>query len=176
MYSIDLNIFNYIHQLVGKSRLLDLLAIFFADYFGYIVILISLFLIFSSKKIKDIIYKISFISIAVILSRGIFTETIRFFWFKNRPFVDGNFIPLIEKSAEEASFPSGHMAFYFALVFALYFLDHKKWSYLFSLGFLLMGVSRVYAGIHWPLDIIFGIVIAFVSAFIVKFLLEPKKS
>jgi len=175
MFLLDEKIFNFIHQLVGKSRLLDLSAIFFADYLGFIIILISLFLIFSSKKIKDSIFNVAFVSLIVLLSRGIFTETLRFFLFRKRPFVELDFVPLINHSATEASFPSGHMTFYFALAFGLYYLGRKKWSYLFMAGLSIMGVARVFAGVHWPLDIVSGIAVAFVSAFIVKFLLEPKK-
>ena len=50
---------------------------------------------------------------AVILSRGIITEIIRFFWHRSRPFVEQNFIPMISH-ADSASFPSGHATFFFA--------------------------------------------------------------
>jgi undecaprenyl-diphosphatase len=58
----------------------------------------------------------------------------------------------------------------------LYYLGKKKWSYIFMAGSLLMGIARIFVGVHWPLDILVGIVIAFVSAFIVNLLLATKKS
>ncbi|MEK7478588.1 MAG: phosphatase PAP2 family protein [Patescibacteria group bacterium] len=175
MFSLDEKIFNLIHQLVGKSRLLDLSAIFFADYSGYILILIALVLIFSAKKYKDRIYNLAFVSLILLLSNGILTQTIRFFFFRKRPFVELDFVPLIEKSASEASLPSGHATFFFALAFAIFYLGEKRWSLIFLLISLLMGIARVYVGVHWPLDIVSGILVAFVSAYIVKLLLEPKK-
>lgn len=175
MISLDLRIFNFIHQLVGKSRLLDLLAIFFADYSGYLLALIALFLIFSPKKWKARLYNLSFVSLVLLLSRGIITETIRFFYDRTRPFVEFGFTPLVNHDVQ-ASFPSGHMAFYFGLAFALYYLGFRRWSYVFMSVFAVMGVARVFAGVHWPSDIIGGIVVAFLSAFIVKlFLVEVKK-
>jgi undecaprenyl-diphosphatase len=174
MFSLDEKIFSFIHQLVGKSRLLDLSAIFFADYSGYILILIALVLIFSAKKYKDRIYNLAFVSLALLLSSGIFTPTIRFFFFRERPFVHLDFIPLITKSSFEAAFPSGHASFFFALAFAIFYLGKRRWSLIFVLISALMGISRVYVGVHWPLDIVSGILVAFVSASIVKFLLEPK--
>jgi undecaprenyl-diphosphatase len=176
MFSLDLKIFNFIHQLAGHNRLLDLTAIFFADYSGYVLVLIVIFLIFSSKKWKENIYNLAFVSLILLLSRGIFTETIRFFFFRIRPFVQLGFEPLISQSASEASMPSGHMTFFFGLSFALYYLGKKGWSYIFMAVSLLIGISRVFVGIHWPLDILAGIIIAFVSAFIVNLLLATKKT
>lgn len=175
MFPLDEKFFSFIHQLAGKSRLLDLSAIFFADYSGYILILIALVIIFSAKKYKDRVYNLAFVSLILLLANGIFTETIRFFFFRTRPFVQLNFVPLIAKSASEAAFPSGHASFFFALTFAIFYLGEKRWSLVFLIISLIMGVARVYVGVHWPLDIVSGIFVAFVSAFVVKFLLEPRK-
>ena len=175
MFPLDEKFFNFIHQLVGKSRLLDLSAIFFADYSGYILILIALVIIFSAKRYKDRIYSLVFASLILLLSNGIFTQTIRFFFFRERPFVELGFVPLIAKSAGEAAFPSGHASFFFALAFAVFYLGQRRWSFIFLAISLLMGIARVYVGVHWPLDIVAGAVVAFISAFIVKSLLEPKK-
>jgi len=175
MFSLDEKFFNSIHQLVGQSRLLDLFAIFLADYLAYILILIVLVIIFSAKKYKNRIYNLAFVSLALLISNGIFTETIRFFFFRKRPFVELDFIPLIEKSSSEAAFPSGHASFFFVLAFAIYYLGEKRWSLIFFVAALLMGISRVYVGVHWPLDIVMGMLVAFISAYIVRLLLEPKK-
>jgi len=175
MLVLDEKIFNFIHQLVGHSRLLDLLAIFLAQYSGYILVLIAIFIVFSSKKYKVRLYNLAFVSLIILLSNGLFTKTIRFFFFKSRPFVDLGFQPLIEKSASEASLPSGHASFFFALTFALYYLGERRWSLVFLIISALMGISRVYVGVHWPMDIVVGIIVAFISAFIVKWLLASKK-
>ncbi|MBU4348269.1 phosphatase PAP2 family protein [Patescibacteria group bacterium] len=184
MFSLDIKIFDLIHQLVGKSRLLDLTAIFFADYVGYLLIIVVLFLIFSnpplkdeygtSKELKTRIYNSAFILLSALLSLGIFTKTIKFFYDKPRPFVALEFQPLMNQAVESA-FPSGHMAFYFALVFALYFLGYKRWFVFFSVVLLLMGVARVFIGVHWPIDIISGIGVAFLSVYIVKLVLSLKR-
>ncbi|MCL5017337.1 MAG: phosphatase PAP2 family protein [Patescibacteria group bacterium] len=176
MFSLDLKIFNLIHQLAGHNRLIDLLGIFFADYSGYIIALIAIFLIFSSKTIKGNIYNLAFVSLVLLISRGIISETLRFFLPRVRPFVRLGFTPLISQSATESSMPSGHMAFFFGLSFALYFLGKKTWSYVFMAVSLLMGIARIFVGVHWPGDILAGIVIAFVSAFIVNWTLVTKKS
>ena len=73
--------------------------------------------------------------------------------------------------------PSGHATFFFALAFAIfYFLKYdkrnaaakRKWNWLFMGGAVIMGVARVFAGVHWPSDILAGAVIGFLSVFLIK--------
>lgn len=102
---------------------------------------------------------------AAILSRGIITELIRFFWERPRPFVENNITPLIEYAASP-SFPSGHAAVFFALGAVVYFYN-KKAGIVFLVGALLVSLGRVFAFLHWPSDILAGAAIGIVSAILV---------
>jgi len=103
---------------------------------------------------------------SVILSRLIITEAIRWIWHRPRPFVDQQVNQLIEHSAS-GSFPSGHIAFLFALSAAIYFFNKKIGWLFFGLSFLI-GLSRIFVGIHYPLDILGGIVVGILSAVLLK--------
>lgn len=74
--------------------------------------------------------------------------------------VDVTFLFSIETSK---SFPSGHTAAVFSLATALVNIYGRKllWIYLFALW---IGVSRVFCGAHFPLDIFGGALVGFVSA------------
>lgn len=65
------------------------------------------------------------------------------------------------------AFPSGHSATIAALAGALFF-ENKKLSYLCMVATLLIGVARVMAGVHFPLDIVGGYAIGILVAFFVK--------
>jgi len=77
----------------------------------------------------------------------------------NRPFVDHVGYNFLHHSADY-SFPSDHgtVIFTFAVAFIAW---HRAWS-----GLLLMGTalaiawSRVYVGVHWPLDMLGGLMVA----------------
>jgi membrane-associated phospholipid phosphatase len=53
------------------------------------------------------------------------------------------------------SFPSGHATFFAALATAI-FLSHRKIGVLFIVAAFLIGITRVIAGVHFPIDVIFG--------------------
>jgi undecaprenyl-diphosphatase len=63
------------------------------------------------------------------------------------------------------SFPSGHTAFAFAAVTGLYFIYGKRmlWFYLPAAW---VGVSRVYVGAHFPLDVAAAAAIGSAGAFL----------
>jgi undecaprenyl-diphosphatase len=110
---------------------------------------------------------------AAIFSRGIVTEVIRFFCHRPRPFVENHFTPLITDPSITYSFPSGHASFYFAIGTVLYFYN-KKAGILFLLGSAVIGVARVFAGVHWFSDVVGGALIGIFSGWLVCRLLKLK--
>lgn len=103
--------------------------------------------------------------IAGILSRFIFTEVIRYFYDKQRPFEVEGSIPLILHEFGK-SFPSGHAAFFFAVAATL-FIYNRRWGIIFFIAAIAMGITRVLANIHWPIDILGGVLIGIASSAIV---------
>ena len=76
------------------------------------------------------------------------------------------FINLLVPKGGKWSFPSNHAANSFAFATVLsYFFDHKK-SVLFTTAYII-AFSRVYVGVHYPLDIIFGAIIGYILSWIV---------
>lgn len=166
---MDQQLFLLIHSLADKSRLLDFLGIFFADYLGYFLIIAVAFILLSLNGWKEKYRYFSLISLSLILSRGVLTELIRFFWHRPRPFAVLDFTPLIGQT-NQGAFPSGHAAFYFALILPVFLID-KKWGGYLAAGALLIGIARIFVGIHWPADILGGMVIAALSFYLVRFAL-----
>lgn len=159
---MDLYLFNLINQFALKWFWLDVLAIFCAEYLGYI--LIFCLIVFFRKNLKTIILAL----VSALLARFIVAELIYFLWRRARPFVENN-VNLLVQHNDTASFPSGHAVFYFAL-FSVVFLKDKKTGVFFLFGVVLISLARVFSGIHWPSDILAGAVIGiFFSWLIVGF-------
>ena len=92
--------------------------------------------------------------------------TITLFYFYPRPFMIGVGHTLIEH-APENSFPSDHATLAFSIAFAFLFLkDFKIGIPLFILAFL-VDFTRVYVGLHFPLDIVASLFVSIISGIIV---------
>ena len=65
------------------------------------------------------------------------------------------------------AFPSGHTTFFFALAFAIFF-HHKKAGYWFMLCAFVIGVARIIAGVHFPVDILGGFILGLAIAYFLK--------
>ena len=137
--------------------------VFLGEYLAYVLAVGILVFWFQNRKKSPRFFWEAIA--AAILSRGIITEAVRFFWDRPRPFIENNITPLIEHSAS-SSFPSGHAVFFFALGTILY-LYNKKAGILFLLGATILSLARVLAFLHWPSDILVGAIIGIASAFLV---------
>lgn len=160
-------IFYYLNSLLGKSVIFDNVVLFLSNNFGYVLIGLSfLFLIlhydtrkeYSSdkkrfrQKTKEIIIMLGSTFLAwvlVVITKKLFINP--------RPFILYPEINTLFIYGGEDSFPSGHAAFYGALAVSI-LAYHKKAGIIFALGAVLIGLSRVIAGVHFPLDIVMGFI------------------
>jgi undecaprenyl-diphosphatase len=145
---------------------MNFIIILLAKYAIGISVLGIILYFFLSKDLNKKKFLITFIFTSALAF--IFAKIFSHFIYDPRPFVVGHFKPLIAHAADNG-FPSDHTLLAMAIAFSV-FIHNKKWGIgLFVLG-LLIGLSRVFAGVHHLTDIIGSIVIAGVAAFIIKYI------
>ena len=157
---IDTLVFQSIHGFVGWSGVLDAAGVFFARYLPYILGIALVVFVFRGHSSKARVRTFLFLALMALLSRGILAESIRFFFPRVRPFDALGFTPLIPGYG--SSFPSGHAAFFFTMSFAVFAIN-RKWGWWFFVLSALNGLARVFVGVHYPLDIVGGFLVALVS-------------
>lgn len=79
-----------------------------------------------------------------------------------RPFVEHHFTPLVAQSGDNG-FPSDHTTFTMLAAFTIWPFA-RKWGWLLASLALIVGLSRIAAGVHSLQDIVGGIMVAVVAA------------
>ena len=151
-------LFFLIFNLSGHSFFLDSLMIFGADYLIYFTILLVLILglIGKSNDKKAFLLILLGVPIAILL-----IKLIHLFIFEPRPFVTLHISPLV-KEAADASFPSRHATILSVIAFSYTFFK-SKWAPLFLFIMFWVGLSRIFVGVHYPLDIAGGFAVGIIS-------------
>jgi undecaprenyl-diphosphatase len=166
---MNLELFNAIHGLAGRSRLVDGIGVFAADIMAYLMVLAAMYFAFSMCGWRQRIFVAAEGILAVLLAHDIINRAIRYFYPHLRPFAALNFTPLLLGKTPDNSFASGHMTIFFALS-TIIFCVNRKWGIWFMVLSLLMGLGRIFVGIHWPVDILAGTGIGIFSGLLVYFL------
>lgn len=130
----------------------DILVEFFATFFIYFFYIGLIILWFIDGKIKkeQVVHALS----ACLLAATIVT-LIKYYFPTLRPFmVNGKETDVFVRPLDSA-FPSGHTAQAFALSVTI-FLHDRKVGWWFLVSALVIGVARVVANVHYPVDIVGG--------------------
>ncbi|WP_195573028.1 undecaprenyl-diphosphatase [Paenibacillus sp. 1001270B_150601_E10] len=159
-------LFHFVNQFAGSNGFLDDTMKFFAGKLVWVMIGIMAVLWFTGKLENQ---RIAFNSVlTAMLALGIGMFVIGPMIDHPRPFVSLTVNQLITHDADP-SFPSDHSTFAFSLAFAAFLIKRKIGSVLLVLA-ALTGIGRVFVGVHFPFDVMGGMVLALICAFIVHIL------
>jgi len=128
--------------------------------YGLIILLILWAIFFSNRKMYN--FSLLFLSG---LSSWIMASALKNILQLNRPFVNLDILPLYKETG--FSFPSEHMVVFTAIAVSM-FLINKTAGYIFLIIAILIGLSRIILGVHYPVDIMGGFVVGLIVSLIFK--------
>ncbi len=164
MEKFNILLFQWIHNGAGHRPMLDMLAVFCASFGPYVLGGMLVLLWFLS----DVAHKTALIETTeAALLALIINQAIGLVYYHPRPFMEGLCAPLIPH-VPETSFPSDHVSLLTAATGYLLLVGRRRISGgLLAVVTCLTAWSRVYAGLHFPLDVIGGLAAGIVSIWLV---------
>ncbi len=129
---------------------LNRIALFAANYLYLVQLLIALVWFLRQSRVRQaesVAFAVVFFPLVVLMAEGI-----ALVYYDPRPFVVGHFAPLIGHSADNG-FPSDHSLLTSAVATLVAYF-HLPLGLLLWVLALAVGASRVYAGIHHPIDVL----------------------
>ena len=172
LIQLDHQLFNFINQELSNS------------FFDWIMPLIRnkntwipFYLLTAVLLFKTYGKKSLFIVLAVVLSvglaDGISSHALKPFFERTRPCLLPGFMEnvnlVVSRCSGAYSFPSSHAANHFAIAFLLILIIRKNYSKLSSILLFWAGIicfAQIYVGVHFPTDILGGLLIAWLAAVI----------
>ncbi len=154
----NLSLFLFVFGANSQSEFLDFVMIFGAEYVIYLTLILIFAVAFRGRVSERKALILALFSLPILV---IIIKVIHLFFYESRPFINLNISPLIPHT-DDASFPSRHTTIMSAIAFAYVYLK-SKWSPLFLILLLWVGISRIYVGVHYPLDIIGGVLVGIIS-------------
>ncbi len=89
-------------------------------------------------------------------------------WVRERPFVaHPSETLLLAAPSHEPSFPSDHAVAAFAIAFSVALIGERRVGAFFLAGATVVGITRVFVGLHYPGDIAGGALVGLVAALLV---------
>lgn len=96
------------------------------------------------------------------LTQIIVQQIVKHIFCRERPYIAHDDIFYIIPPPDKFSFPSGHTAAAFVMVFAIFHFYPLFFGLILVVA-CLIAISRVYLGLHYPSDILGGIILGYIS-------------
>jgi len=159
----------YVITVTSRIAYLNSTMVAFAEYGReyFWIPLVALMWFFGRGKVKFAAYVMIIAFILSIVSG----ETLKTVLAVPRPFHFYTY-SLLVSAPHDFSYPSGHALIVWAGASSTFYYLRKRYVYLLSIEAALVSFSRVYVGVHWPLDVIGGAVLGASMAMLAVYIAE----
>ncbi|MED0987763.1 undecaprenyl-diphosphatase [Bacillus paramycoides] len=161
---LDYKCFNFINNKVQQYPLIDHIMIVLAEYVQYAFGLLIILLWIKNKTNYRVIAVQTLFSIMLAYS---INRIVEMFIYRERPFISHSIKQLVDHTAN-SSFPSDHATAAIVIATTLW-ISAFSFKYIWFLLAVGVAFSRVWVGVHYPFDVITGIVHGILIALFVHY-------
>ena len=182
LYILDLQLFLIINKTISNP-IFDVIFTFLHQPYKniwFIIIILSIWIYFIYKDKKNRLILILILPLGIFITDKI-GDSIKDFELRERPYMtinneEMNLLVKVKKTEDgkykntrssKKSFPSNHSANIFFIYFILSILYPNKNKYFLCIA-MMVGISRIYVGVHYPFDVISGAAIGLSMGFVIK--------
>lgn len=144
------------------SNGMDNLIIFCAKYLIFVIGLI-LVVVFAQMKSKTRWQFAAAVVMALVVAT-VLSKLASVLYYHPRPFVVQNIQPLVPH-ADDNGFPSDHALLATSLAVVIYFY-RRRLGIAAGILALVVGIARVLADVHWPIDILGGLILGILAGWV----------
>lgn len=167
--ALDLQLFRLINNLAGRNAFLDSLARLLVNEYFLTTTMALILVIFwfegQDRDQRERNQRAILRALVALLLANIILKLCNLIYFRPRPFVDHE-VNLLFYHPTDSSFPSNPATVGFSVAIAIWLYNRRLGASLLVLA-TLFGLSRIYCGVHYPLDVIAGALLGALSAYLV---------
>ncbi len=173
MFDLDTALFLWINSLVGAVPLVD--RFFFWAMNDYLIpvalslLSVGLWFSGSSEQERERHQRGVLVAALGLLLVNLLIREMNQVYFRPRPFVDHE-VKLLFYKPPDPSFPSNATAVGFAIAAGLGFANKRVGALAYIMA-VTLGITRIYGGVHYPLDVLVGALIGYGSSYLVRAIL-----
>ncbi|MCP2261794.1 undecaprenyl-diphosphatase [Streptoalloteichus tenebrarius] len=162
-------VFDAINGLAGRSPLLDALGRFAAGPLIYLVFVagaVTMLLAMRGRTRLDNLWMVGQVGAALAVGFAV-NRVLRWMELSRRPFESRSVVQLVQHEPG-VSFPSNHATAAVTVALVVGVFVSVSWGIGLAVPAVLVALSRVFVGVHWPADILCGAVVGLVATLLVR--------
>lgn len=161
---LNIELFRMINDLGKEYPFLNPIFVFFAQYTLYFLILSVLFFLFTKNRMNRLMVICSIVSVACAEILGLIARKLHS---NQQPFAELSDVNQLVDKAVGNSFPSDHTIIVFALCLS-FWIFKRGWHVLWILLAIIVGISRIGVGVHYPADVGMGALLSLASVILIS--------